>query len=123
MTTVEQLEMPVIDSLSAYGTARSSVQGTPLSAEELRKTDAYWRACKYLALGMIYLQDNWQDPGMERRVFWGLVIWKGRTLKFIRRKAKTCAASASSSNSFRFPAASAATARLKHRVQSTKAVN
>src|SRR6266404_4535776 len=58
MTTVEQHEMPVIDSLSAYGTARSSVQGTPLSAEELRKTDAYWRACKYLALGMIYLQDN-----------------------------------------------------------------
>ena len=28
----------------------------PLSPEELRKTDAYWRACNYLALGMIYLQ-------------------------------------------------------------------
>ena len=26
--------------------------------DELRKTDAYWRACNYLALGMIYLQDN-----------------------------------------------------------------
>ena len=58
MTTVEQLEMPVSDSLSAYGTARSTIQGTPLSPEELCKTDAYWRACKYLALGMIYLQDN-----------------------------------------------------------------
>src|SRR5947207_11549399 len=44
--------------LSAYGPARSTVQGTPLSAEALRKTQAYWRACNYLSLGMIYLQDN-----------------------------------------------------------------
>jgi xylulose-5-phosphate/fructose-6-phosphate phosphoketolase len=29
-----------------------------LSQEELRKTHAFWRACNYLALGMIYLQDN-----------------------------------------------------------------
>jgi len=29
-----------------------------LSADELRKIDAYWRACNYLAVGMIYLQDN-----------------------------------------------------------------
>ena len=29
-----------------------------LSAEELRKIDAYWRACNYLAVGMIYLRDN-----------------------------------------------------------------
>ena len=36
-------------SLSAYGKARSTVQGAPLSADELRKTDAYWRACNYLA--------------------------------------------------------------------------
>src|SRR5438270_83819 len=45
-------------SLSAYGTARSTVQGKPLSAEALSKMDAYWRACNYLSLGMIYLQDN-----------------------------------------------------------------
>src|SRR5271170_1567961 len=44
--------------LSAYGKARSTIQGSPLSSEELRKTDAYWQACKYLALGMIYLQAN-----------------------------------------------------------------
>ena len=44
--------------LSAYGKARSTVQGTPLSAEELRKTEAFWRACNYLILGMLYLQDN-----------------------------------------------------------------
>jgi xylulose-5-phosphate/fructose-6-phosphate phosphoketolase len=30
----------------------------PLPAEELRKIDAYWRACNYLAAGMIYLRDN-----------------------------------------------------------------
>ena len=59
----EGLLSPVTDatdglSLSAYGQARSTVQGTPLNAEELRKTHAYWRACNYLALGMIYLQDN-----------------------------------------------------------------
>src|SRR5689334_9687935 len=29
-----------------------------LSAEELRRTHAYWRACNYLAAGMIYLRDN-----------------------------------------------------------------
>ena len=31
---------------------------TSLNDEELRKIDAYWRACNYLAVGMIYLQDN-----------------------------------------------------------------
>jgi xylulose-5-phosphate/fructose-6-phosphate phosphoketolase len=45
-------------SLSAYGKARSTVQGTPLNAEELRNIHAYWRACNYLSLGMIYLQAN-----------------------------------------------------------------
>ena len=44
--------------LTAYGIARSTVQGAPLGADELRKIDAYWRACRYLALGMIYLQEN-----------------------------------------------------------------
>ena len=29
-----------------------------LSREELRKIDAYWRACNYLAAGMIYLRAN-----------------------------------------------------------------
>jgi len=36
----------------------SSPQTKPLSDEELRKIDAYWRACHYLAVGMIYLRDN-----------------------------------------------------------------
>ena len=36
----------------------SSSQTKPLSDEELRKIDAYWRACHYLAVGMIYLREN-----------------------------------------------------------------
>ena len=45
-------------SISAFGKARSTVEGAPLNAEELRKIHAYWRACNYLAIGMIYLRDN-----------------------------------------------------------------
>ncbi len=30
----------------------------PLPADELRKIDAYWRACNYLSLGMLYLKEN-----------------------------------------------------------------
>lgn len=44
--------------LSAFGTARSTIQGSPLTADELRKMDAYFRASLYLCLGMIYLRDN-----------------------------------------------------------------
>src|SRR6202162_4377866 len=58
MTPVVEAEEPSTFSLSAYGKARSTIQGSPLSAEELRKTHAYWRACNYLALGMIYLRAN-----------------------------------------------------------------
>lgn len=31
---------------------------TPLSTEQLRKIDAYWRAANYLSVGQIYLYDN-----------------------------------------------------------------
>src|SRR5277367_6323896 len=44
--------------LSAYGKARATIQGAPLRPEELRKIDAFWSACKYLALGMLYLLEN-----------------------------------------------------------------
>jgi xylulose-5-phosphate/fructose-6-phosphate phosphoketolase len=44
--------------ISAYGTARSTVKGAPLSSDELRKIDAYWRASLYLCMGMLYLKDN-----------------------------------------------------------------
>ena len=46
------------DSLSAYGEARSTIEGAPLDPDELRLMDAYWRASMYLCLGMIYLKDN-----------------------------------------------------------------
>jgi xylulose-5-phosphate/fructose-6-phosphate phosphoketolase len=29
-----------------------------LNADELRRLDAYWRACNYLSVGMLYLRDN-----------------------------------------------------------------
>jgi xylulose-5-phosphate/fructose-6-phosphate phosphoketolase len=49
---------PTAPALSAYGAARSTITGNPLSPEQLRRTHAYWQACNYLALGMIYLVDN-----------------------------------------------------------------
>jgi xylulose-5-phosphate/fructose-6-phosphate phosphoketolase len=45
-------------SISAFGQARATITNLPLDPEELRKIDAYWRACNYLAIGMIYLRDN-----------------------------------------------------------------
>ena len=49
--TVAELKPQSVESSSA-GTTK------PLSAEELQKINAYWRACNYLAAGMIYLRDN-----------------------------------------------------------------
>src|SRR5271169_3494625 len=57
--SVTDVSIPAeISELSPYSPTRSTITGTPLSAEELRKTEAYWRACNYLSLGMIYLQGN-----------------------------------------------------------------
>src|ERR1700678_2444823 len=43
----------------AKGSAKvKSQSGQTLSAEELRKIDAYWRACNYLCVGMLYLVEN-----------------------------------------------------------------
>jgi xylulose-5-phosphate/fructose-6-phosphate phosphoketolase len=54
LAETEELTVP----LRAEGIAKSTVAGAPLGTDELRNIDAYWRACKYLALGMIYLQAN-----------------------------------------------------------------
>jgi xylulose-5-phosphate/fructose-6-phosphate phosphoketolase len=43
---------------TAQATGVSADATHPLSSEELRKIEAYWRACNYLAVGMIYLWDN-----------------------------------------------------------------
>ena len=48
----------VDEKISSYGAARSTVTGTPLSPDELRNIDAYWRASLYLCLGMLYLKQN-----------------------------------------------------------------
>jgi len=58
MTSTTTLPETELHSLSAYGHARSTVQGAPLSADELRRTDAFWRTSNFLSLGMIYLQKN-----------------------------------------------------------------
>jgi xylulose-5-phosphate/fructose-6-phosphate phosphoketolase len=58
MATVATADNSAADMLSAYGSARSTVSGRPLNTDELRKMHAYWRACNYLTLGMIYLKDN-----------------------------------------------------------------
>ncbi len=55
------MDTPETDTVSALiprGTARASVDGAPLAKDELARLQAFWRACNYLALGMIYLQDN-----------------------------------------------------------------
>ncbi len=43
--------------MAAATRSRRAGAATP-DDEELRQIDAYWRACNYLAAGMIYLQDN-----------------------------------------------------------------
>ena len=58
MSTLTSNVSSEISSLSPYGETRSTIGGKPLNAEELRRTDAYWRACNYLSLGMIYLLEN-----------------------------------------------------------------
>src|SRR6201988_3845038 len=39
-------------------TMTTSSPAAPLTAEELRRIDAYWRAANYLSVGQIYLLDN-----------------------------------------------------------------
>ncbi|KAF7856966.1 hypothetical protein EAF04_009726 [Stromatinia cepivora] len=46
------------ESISPYGVARTTVDEKPLSAEEVKKYDAYFSACMYLCLGMLYLREN-----------------------------------------------------------------
>jgi xylulose-5-phosphate/fructose-6-phosphate phosphoketolase len=54
-TTIEQEASP---SIEPFGKARATVQGSPLTKDELKKIVAYWHACCYLAAGMIYLEKN-----------------------------------------------------------------
>jgi len=56
--TTAPIETTSSQALSAYGPARSTITGQPLSSEELGKIDAYWRASLYLSMGMLYLKEN-----------------------------------------------------------------
>ena len=44
--------------ISAYGPARSTIGGAPLSQDELRANVTYWRATLYMSAAMIYLREN-----------------------------------------------------------------
>ncbi len=44
--------------LASLPTVESLAQNPPLSSEELRRIDAYWRAANYLSVGQIYLYAN-----------------------------------------------------------------
>ena len=58
MSTIEaSMAVEPLD-LSPYSPTRSTIKAAPLSPEELRKVETYWRTCNYLSLGMIYLQEN-----------------------------------------------------------------
>src|SRR5438445_3780409 len=50
--------MTEAQSISAYGSARSSVDGNPLEPQELQRMQAYWNARLFMSAGMIYLRDN-----------------------------------------------------------------
>ncbi len=58
MVLTSQTKESETTSLSPFGKARSTVAGSPLSADELAKLHEYWQACCYLAVGMIYLREN-----------------------------------------------------------------
>src|ERR1700741_4372691 len=47
-----------IDVKRKTGDGTKAAEADPLSAEELRKLHAYWRAANYLSVGQIYLMDN-----------------------------------------------------------------
>src|SRR6266478_2273809 len=57
---VIQLRMKgiLMTAVASADSAKSSVSIQPLSHEELRKMDAYWRAANYLSVGQIYLYAN-----------------------------------------------------------------
>ena len=48
----------MIASIQKHSTPQQQIPSAPLVDEEVRKLDAFWRACNYLAVGMIYLKDN-----------------------------------------------------------------
>ncbi|EGS22208.1 phosphoketolase-like protein [Thermochaetoides thermophila DSM 1495] len=54
----DSIESSQVESISPYGPARSTIQGEPLTDEELKKYNDWFKASLYLSLGMIYLRQN-----------------------------------------------------------------
>src|SRR5947199_9525099 len=52
------MERDVMATPAPVGSAKSSESQQPLSKEELRTMNAYWRAANYLSVGQIYLYEN-----------------------------------------------------------------
>ncbi|KAL7905651.1 XFP N-terminal domain-containing protein [Trichoderma velutinum] len=50
--------MADVQSIRAFGQARSTVEGKPLSDEEIKQYNDFFKASCYLSLGMIYLREN-----------------------------------------------------------------
>jgi xylulose-5-phosphate/fructose-6-phosphate phosphoketolase len=57
-TAVQNALPPPGEAGLGFPPAEGTVPGSPLSPEELRRMDAYWRAANYLSVGQIYLYDN-----------------------------------------------------------------
>src|SRR5438309_7555700 len=51
-------EGSLMDTAASAGSTRPHESDEPLSTEELRKMQAYWRAANYLSVGQIYLYGN-----------------------------------------------------------------
>jgi len=49
---MSKVATPVLQKKAKSGTAQT------LTADEMRRMDAYWRACNYLSVGMLYLKTN-----------------------------------------------------------------
>src|SRR5581483_11769829 len=59
MTTTSPPNQIVVEGAKLSSSARGVVaSGRPLSDEQLRLIDAYWRAANYLSVGQIYLLSN-----------------------------------------------------------------
>jgi len=58
MSTLEATVTTEVPELSPYAPTRSTIEAKPLSSDQLHAIETYWRACNYLSLGMIYLQQN-----------------------------------------------------------------
>ncbi|KAK7941396.1 phosphoketolase [Apiospora aurea] len=53
-----ECDKATVEKIQPYGVARSTVTGKPLSKEEIKQYDDFFKASLYLCLGMIYLIDN-----------------------------------------------------------------